>query len=128
MKGSSRCCSLSRIVTKFYHNPVTSKNIFNKKTFDIVPLIKIVLFIYRLQFLDLQLELLDEFRVRLLQLARQDKFQELFVSKSSPNISPILNTLAAIVNVLDDWADLPVQFINLYLLSLLILNNILLSF
>jgi hypothetical protein len=65
-----------------------------------------------LQFLELQLELLDEFRVRLLQLARQDKFQELFVSKSSPNISPILNTLAAIVNVLDDWADLPVIFLN----------------
>ena len=67
----------------------------------------------RLQFLELQLELLDEFRVRLLQLARQDKFQELFVSKSSPNISPILNTLAAIVNVLDDWADLPVIVFNL---------------
>ena len=81
-----------------------------------------------MQFLDLLLELLDEFRVRLLQLARQDKFQELFVSKSSPNISPILNTLAAIVNVLNDWADLPVQLINLYLLSLLTLNNILLSF
>lgn len=63
-----------------------------------------------MQFLDLQLELLDEFRIRLLQLARQDKFQDFFVSsKASANISPILNTLAAVINVLDDWTDLPVS-------------------
>nr|CAG4641615.1 EOG090X04F1 [Eurycercus lamellatus] len=68
---------------------------------------------HKLQFVDLQLELLDEFRIRLLQLARQDKFQELFVSKTSPNISPILNTVSAVVNVLDDWTDLPF-FVQLY--------------
>ncbi|EFX76487.1 hypothetical protein DAPPUDRAFT_322360 [Daphnia pulex] len=62
---------------------------------------------HKLQFLDLQLELLDEFRIRLLQLARQDKFHELFAHRSSPNISPILNTLTAVINVLDDWTDLP---------------------
>nr|CAG4649251.1 EOG090X04F1 [Scapholeberis mucronata] len=59
------------------------------------------------EFLELQLELLDEFRIRLLQLARQDKFNEFFLNRSSPNICPILNTLAAVVNVLDDWTDLP---------------------
>nr|CAG4650896.1 EOG090X04F1 [Simocephalus serrulatus] len=62
---------------------------------------------HKLQFLDLQLELLDEFRIRLLQLARQDKYQEFFANRSSPNISPILNTLTAVINVLDDWTDLP---------------------
>lgn len=67
-------------------------------------------FVNRLQFLDLQLELLDEFRIRLLQLARQDQFNEFFLNRSSPNICPILNTLAAVVNVLDDWTDLPVIF------------------
>lgn len=71
----------------------------------------------RLQFLDLQLELLDEFRIRLLQLARQDKYQEFFSNRSSPNISPILNTLTAVINVLDDWTDLPVnlqEFLSIY--------------
>lgn len=62
---------------------------------------------HKLQFLDLQLELLDEFRIRLLQLAGQSKFHELFANRSSPNISPFLNTLTAVINVLDDWADLP---------------------
>lgn len=65
---------------------------------------------HKLQFLDLQLELLDEFRIRLLQLAGQSKFHELFANRSSPNISPFLNTLTAVINVLDDWADLPVKF------------------
>nr|CAH0101935.1 unnamed protein product [Daphnia galeata] len=68
---------------------------------------------HKLQFLDLQLELLDEFRIRLLQLARQDKFHELFANRSSPNISPILNTLTAVINVLEDWTDLPF-FVQLY--------------
>ena len=66
---------------------------------------------HKLQFLDLQLELLDEFRIRLLQLARQDKFHELFANRSSPNISPILNTLTAVINVLEDWTDLPVTIL-----------------
>lgn len=72
---------------------------------------------HKLQFLDLQLELLDEFRIRLLQLARQDKFHELFANRSSPNISPILNTLTAVINVLDDWTDLPVIISHNYELS-----------
>ena len=63
----------------------------------------------RLRFLDLQLELLDEFRIRLLQLARQDKFHDMF-DKTCPNICTILNTVAAVINVLNDWADLPVHF------------------
>lgn len=57
-----------------------------------------------MQFLDLQLELLDEFRIRLLQLARQEKFQDMF-TKMSPNICPILNTLGAIIDILNDWTD-----------------------
>ena len=63
---------------------------------------------HRLQFLDLQLDLLDEFRIRLLQLARQEKFLGLLAKSSQPNICAILNTVAAVVNVLNDWTDLPV--------------------
>jgi len=59
---------------------------------------------HKLQFLDLQLELLDEFRIRLLQLARLEKFQDMF-TKMSPNICPILNTLGAIIDILNDWTD-----------------------
>nr|CAG4638383.1 EOG090X04F1 [Cyclestheria hislopi] len=61
---------------------------------------------HRLQFLDLQLELLDEFRVRLLQLARQERSYDTY-TKSSVNICPILNTVAAVSSVLKDWTDLP---------------------
>jgi len=67
---------------------------------------------HKLQFLDLQLELLDEFRIRLLQLARQEKFQDLF-TKMSPNICPILNTLGAVIDILKDWTDI-VFFLQLH--------------
>lgn len=57
---------------------------------------------HRLQFLDLQLELLDDFRVRLQQLHKEDAKEPL-----DSNYCPILNTLNYIVHVLTDWSDLP---------------------
>ena len=73
---------------------------------------------HRLQFLDLQLDLLDEFRIRLLQLARQDAFLDLqaLAKNSSNNICAILNTVSAVVNVLTDWSDLPVIKILLWMI------------
>nr|CAG4650082.1 EOG090X04F1 [Sida crystallina] len=69
---------------------------------------------HRLQFLDLQLDLLDEFRIRLLQLARQDAFLDIQLStKTTPNMCTILNTVAAIINALDDWSD-SLLFLQLY--------------
>ena len=58
----------------------------------------------------MQLDLLDEFRIRLVQLARQDALLDLQLSsKTSPNICAILNTLSSVVDVLNDWSDLPVS-------------------
>ncbi|XP_046389065.1 RAD50-interacting protein 1 [Ischnura elegans] len=57
---------------------------------------------HRLQFLDLQLFLLEDFRMRVLQqlhTAREDPF--------GLSLSAILNTLAYISHVLQDWSDTP---------------------
>lgn len=53
---------------------------------------------HKLQFLQLQLELLDDFRVRLLQLHREEN-----VSQSST-----LNSVSGLIYVLGEWAVTPV--------------------
>lgn len=54
---------------------------------------------HKLQFLQLQLDLLDDFRVRLLQLQREEN-----VSQSS-----ILNSVSGIIFVLEEWNVAPVN-------------------
>lgn len=61
---------------------------------------------HRLQFLDLQLELLDDFRVRLLQLVNTE-------DSNSCRIAIIANTTFYIENVLIDWGQM-LHFLNLY--------------
>ena len=62
----------------------------------------------RLQFLELQLELIDDWRVRLLQLLHenyQDPLQSLTPS--------ILNTVHYVIGVLQDWGVTVVSFQNM---------------
>lgn len=54
----------------------------------------------RLQFLDLQLELIDDWRVRLLQLLHQD-YKDPLVSL----VPSILNTVHYVTTVLQDWGS-----------------------
>nr|CAG4643878.1 EOG090X04F1 [Lepidurus arcticus] len=56
---------------------------------------------HRLQFLELQLDLLDEFRVRMVQLAKQEPIIPASL------YCPILNTINYVAQVLQDWRDLP---------------------
>lgn len=63
---------------------------------------------HRLQFLELQLELLDDFRVRLLQLVNAEE-GDIIDSK----VPMIANTLYYIENVLVDWGTM-LHFLNLY--------------
>lgn len=64
---------------------------------------------HRIQFLDLQLELLDDFRIRLLQIAHEEKISDIVESK----IPMIANTLYYIENVLLDWGTM-LHYLNLY--------------
>lgn len=64
---------------------------------------------HRLQFLDLQLELLDDFRIRLLQIAHEEQITDIVESK----IPMIANTLFYIENVLLDWGAM-LHYLNLY--------------
>lgn len=64
---------------------------------------------HRLQFLDLQLELLDDFRIRLLQIAHEEQIKDIVESK----IPMIANTLYYIENVLLDWGAM-LHYLNLY--------------
>lgn len=66
---------------------------------------------HRLQFLDLQLELLDDFRVRLLQIANAER-ENIVESK----IASIVNTLYYIENVLIDWGAMLVSLYCFYLI------------
>lgn len=59
---------------------------------------------HRLQFLDLQLELLDDFRIRLLQLVNAEH-ENIIESK----IPMIANTIYYIENVLIDWGTMLVR-------------------
>lgn len=60
----------------------------------------------RLQFLELQLELLDDFRVRVLQVMKSERQDPL-----TSHYPAILNTVHHIATTLNDWADLPVSFV-----------------
>lgn len=64
---------------------------------------------HRLQFLELQLELLDDFRVRLLQLTNAET-GDIIESR----IPMIANTVFHIENVLIDWGAMLVRFTHLY--------------
>lgn len=57
---------------------------------------------HRLQFLELELELLDDFRVRVLQVMKSEKQDPL-----TSNYPAILNTVHHITATLSDWGDLP---------------------
>lgn len=57
---------------------------------------------HRLQFLELQLELLDDFRVRVLQVMKSERQDPL-----NSHYPAILNTVHHIAATLTDWADLP---------------------
>lgn len=59
---------------------------------------------HRLQFLDLQLELLDDFRIRLLQLVNAEH-ENIIESK----VPAIANTVFYIENVLVDWGAMLVS-------------------
>ncbi|KAK0173873.1 hypothetical protein PV328_007015 [Microctonus aethiopoides] len=63
---------------------------------------------HRLQFLELQLELIDDWRVRLLQLLQQDCEDPL-----NSLIPPILNSLYYVSSVLLEWGD-TVHFLQLH--------------
>jgi len=63
---------------------------------------------HRMDFLKLQLELLDDFRIRLLQVKK-----EIFANKAdhlNQQYSAILNTAYYITDILCQWANLPVIF------------------
>lgn len=64
---------------------------------------------HRLQFLDLQLELLEDFRIRLVQIAHEEQITDIVESK----IPMIANTLYYIENVLLDWGAM-LHYLNLY--------------
>ncbi|CAL4091376.1 unnamed protein product [Meganyctiphanes norvegica] len=57
---------------------------------------------HRLQFLELQLEILDDFRVRILQMTKSERQNPL-----ESNYGSILNTVHHIGATLNDWADMP---------------------
>ncbi|XP_045596611.2 LOW QUALITY PROTEIN: RAD50-interacting protein 1 [Procambarus clarkii] len=57
---------------------------------------------HRLQFLELELELIDDFRVRVLQVMKSERQDPL-----TSNYPAILNTVHHITTTLLDWADLP---------------------
>ncbi|XP_025836467.1 RINT1-like protein [Agrilus planipennis] len=63
---------------------------------------------HRLQFLELQLELLDDFRVRLLQLVHAEEGNIV-----ESRVPMIVNTLFYIENVLIDWGSM-LHFLNLF--------------
>lgn len=60
-----------------------------------------------LQFLELQLELLDDFRVRLLQLLHEEPVDPL-----NSRLPAILNTISYLASVLQEWGDLTVLSFN----------------
>ena len=57
---------------------------------------------HRLQFLELQLQLLEDFRVRLVQLVRSENDEPL-----QTNFCPILCTVHHLIQVLSNWAETP---------------------
>jgi len=61
---------------------------------------------HRLEFAHLQLELLEDFRVRLLQVRKEMLDSE--QSVISPQMCSILNTVSYIEGILQQWNNLPV--------------------
>jgi len=61
---------------------------------------------HRLQFAELQLELLEDFRVRLLQVRKEMLDSE--PSPITPQMCSILNTVSYIDGILQQWNNLPV--------------------
>lgn len=61
--------------------------------------------VYRLQFLDFQLDLIDDFRLRLVQLRIED-----YMDILSSDVPAILNTLHYLCTVLVEWGTLPVRY------------------
>jgi len=62
---------------------------------------------HRLEFAHLQLELLEDFRVRLLQVRKEMLDSE--QSVISPQMCSILNTVSYIEGILQQWNNLPVR-------------------
>ena len=60
--------------------------------------------VHRLKFLDLQLELLDDFRIRMLQIKNEENNNPL-----GHGYCAILNTINYIVDVLKDWSEVVVS-------------------
>lgn len=73
-------------------------NIFRKKRKTVYNSVIQIKHSYRLQFLELQLELIDDWRVRLLQLLHED-----CVDPLASLMPRILNTLHYVANVLEEW-------------------------
>jgi hypothetical protein len=61
---------------------------------------------HRLQFLEVQLELLDEYRVRCVQVAR-----ELQAEPVTSHYPSILSTLHTLISTLEEWGDMPVRIL-----------------
>ena len=72
--------------------------------------IVLIFILFRLQFLELQLELIDDWRVRLLQLLHED-YKDFLQSL----IPTILNTVHYVTTVLQDWGITVVSKIKLSL-------------
>ena len=68
----------------------------------------------KLKFLDLQLELLDDYRIRLLQVKNQENNNPL-----GKIFTAIMNTVNCVVDALIGWTDMPVRY-----RSFLLLNNV----
>lgn len=71
---------------------------------------------HKLHFLNLQLDLLDDFRLRLVQLMKDEPFQS--------NFCPMLNAVNYMITVLSDWGDLPVRTCHFHSLFFKCENNI----
>jgi len=57
---------------------------------------------HRIQFLNMQTDLIEDFRVRLVQIVRGEKDSPL-----SSNLCPIINTIDHLITVLANWAETP---------------------
>jgi len=57
---------------------------------------------HKIDFLELQVELLEDFRLRLVQLVRAEQESPL-----TSNLCPILNTVDHVITVISNWADTP---------------------
>lgn len=61
----------------------------------------------QMQFVNLQLELLDDYRVRLIQI--RGELQSLGTSPLCPDHCSILNTVSYIIGLLQQWTNQPVR-------------------